>query len=49
MEKQIKFNESDKDLIKAITEYQKEQGISSFVGAVRKLCQDALVIKKVMK
>lgn len=49
MEKQIKFNDSDNDLIKAIMEYQKEQGISSFVGAVRKLCQDALVIKKVMK
>lgn len=49
MEKYIRFKDSDEELIKAITEYQKEQGISSFVGAVRKLCQDALVIKKVMK
>ena len=49
MEKYIKFNDSDEKLIKAITEYHKEQGISSFVGAVRKLCQDALVIKKAMK
>lgn len=47
MEKQVKFKESDAELISAIVEYQKAHGISSFVGAVRKLCKDALEIAKI--
>ena len=50
MSKIVKFTDSveDKSLVKAIEEYQKNQGISSFIGAVRKLCQDALVLKKIL-
>lgn len=43
----IKFTESDADLIKQITEYQKAHGLSSFIGAIRKLCNDALKIEKI--
>ena len=43
----IQFIESDADLIKQIIEYQKAHGLSSFVGAVRKLCKDALEIEKI--
>ncbi|MBQ2753623.1 MAG: hypothetical protein IJF29_05850 [Firmicutes bacterium] len=51
MPKQLRFTDSDedKDLIKDILEYQKDQGISSFIGAVRKLCKDALTFKKITK
>lgn len=45
--KTVKFNESDADLIKQIKEYQKAHGLSSFVGAIRKLCKDALEIEKI--
>ena len=45
--KTIKFNENDADLIKRIIEYQKAHGLSSFIGAVRKLCKDALEIEKI--
>ena len=47
MEKQVKFNESDKELIKTIVEYQKAHGLPSFISAVRKLCNDALEIEKI--
>jgi hypothetical protein len=43
----VKFNESDAELIKRIVEYQKAHGLSSFVGAIRKLCKDALEIEKI--
>ena len=43
----VKFLDSDESLILKIIEYQKAHGISSFVGAVRKLCQDALEIEKI--
>lgn len=45
--KRLTFGESDKELITKITEYQKAHGISSFIGAVRKLCKDALEIEKI--
>lgn len=43
----IKFTESDADLIKQITEYQKAHGLSSFIGTIRKLCKVALEIEKI--
>lgn len=43
----VKFNENDADLIKSIIEYQKAHGLSSFIGAIRKLCKDALEIEKI--
>lgn len=43
----VKFNENDADLIKRIAEYQKAHGLSSFIGAIRKLCRDALEIEKI--
>ena len=47
--KTIKFLESDAELIKLIEKYQKKKGIKSFVGAVRELCKDALMLKKISK
>ena len=49
MAKQVKFNDNDRDneLVKKITEYQKAHGLSSFIDAVRKLCNDALEIEKI--
>ena len=43
----VKFNENDADLIRRIVEYQKAHGLSSFIGAIRKLCKDALEIEKI--
>lgn len=43
----VKFNDNDADLIKRIVEYQKAHGLSSFIGAIRKLCNDALEIEKI--
>lgn len=43
----VKFNDNDADLIKRIIEYQKAHGLSSFIGAIRKLCKDALEIEKI--
>ena len=47
--KKIAFNDSERDtnLVKRITEYQKKQGLPSFFGAVRNLCEDALDYKEV--
>ena len=49
MSKQIKFTDSDYDkaLIKKIAEYQKSHGLSSFIAAVRKLCEDAIQVEKI--
>ena len=51
MSKGITFGDSkrDRDLIKRITDYQEKSGISTFVEAVRKLCDDALQLKKISK
>ena len=49
MSKGVTFTDSDKVLIKQIEAYQKENGMSSFVAAVRKLCGDALQLKKIIK
>ena len=43
----FKFNETDADLIKKIMEYQKAHGIFSSIGAIRKLCKNALEIEKI--
>lgn len=47
MTKHITFIDNDEELIKKIEEYQKAHGLSSFVSAVRKLCDDALKIKEI--
>ncbi|MBP3375522.1 MAG: hypothetical protein J6L83_02020 [Clostridia bacterium] len=49
MSKQIAFNNNDQKLIKQIAEFQKSSGLPSFVSAVRKLCEDALQLKKIAK
>lgn len=47
MGKQIKFNDSDEELIIAIAEYQRAHGLPSFISTVRKLCSDAIEIEKI--
>ncbi|MDE6470833.1 MAG: hypothetical protein K2L19_07415 [Eubacterium sp.] len=47
--KTIKFLENDKSLVKRIEKYQKSKELSSFVAAVRELCDDALTLKKISK
>lgn len=47
--KTIKFSESDKSLVKRIEKYQKSKGLSSFIAAVRELCDDAFTLKKISK
>lgn len=42
MEKQIKFNDHDKELILKINQYQKEHEIKSFIETVRQLCRIGL-------
>lgn len=49
MSKSVVFNEKDKHLIKRIEKYQKSKGLTSFVAAVRELCDDALTLKKISK
>ena len=49
MPKSITFKDSDQKLIDKIISYQKENGLPSFVSAVRKLCEDALQLKKIIK
>lgn len=41
-------SDSDKDLIEKIDNYRKENNLS-FIGAVRKLCVDALNVNRVLK
>jgi len=45
--KNIRFTDSDKELIEMIIDYQNNHGLTSFVSAVRKLCKDALEIEKI--
>lgn len=47
--KGVKFTENDKELIQRIEQYRKEQKLSSFVEAVRKLCNNALDLRKITK
>ena len=47
MTKIVKFTEDDADLIQKIKDYQIAHGLTSFIGAVRKLCKDALEIEKI--
>ena len=47
MRKIVAFLDGDKELIDKIIEYQNAHGLSSFVAAVRKLCNDALEIEKI--
>lgn len=49
MEKNMKFNENDADLIKKIEKFQKDRDLPSFIAAVRVLCRDALELKKISK
>lgn len=49
MKKTANFTEKDKALIQRIEQYQKEQGIKTFIDAVRKLCGNALDLRKITK
>lgn len=49
MSKGVSFTENDEELIKQIEQYQKSCGLPSFISAVRKLCGDALELKKIIK
>ena len=49
MGKTVTFNKSDEKLIQLITDYQHEKKLSSFVAAVRELCNNALKVKKIVK
>lgn len=47
--KMIQFTDSDNDklLVARIKEYADAHGISSFIGAVRQLCNIALEVEKI--
>ena len=47
--KKISFTDNDKELVKQIQAFQKSQGLSSFVAAVRKLCENGLHISDMVK
>lgn len=47
MSRVVRFLDSDAELVREIIEYQKAHGLSSFIGAIRKLCRDALEIEKI--
>lgn len=49
MVKGVKFTDNDKELVQRIEQYRKEQKLSSFVEAVRKLCNNALDLRKITK
>lgn len=49
MGKTATFTDKDQDLIRRIQQYQKEKKLSSFIDAVRQLCNDALQLKKIVK
>ena len=49
MTKQVMFTDTDRDLVEQIIAYQKANGYPSFIAALRKLCSDALQLKKIMK
>ena len=44
----IGAKQSDEELIKKICQYQQEKGLRYASDAVRKLCEDALTLKKVL-
>ena len=46
--KVVSFVEKDAELVKKIQEYQKERNYTSFIDAVRALCEDALQFKKLV-
>lgn len=47
--KTVSFSENDTLLVKRIKKYQKSKDLNSFVAAVRELCDDALILKKISK
>lgn len=49
MSKRATFTKSDEKLIKQIETYQHAHGLSSFIAAVRDLCQCALDLKRITK
>lgn len=49
MGKGVNFVDKDNELIRKIEAYQKEKGISSFVEAVRQLCEKALKFNEITK
>lgn len=49
MSKGITFVDRDAELIKQIENFQKEQGLSSFIAAVRILCENGLHMSNVVK
>jgi hypothetical protein len=49
MGKGVTFGDKDAQLIRRIVAYQKEKGISSFVEAVRQLCEKALKFNEITK
>lgn len=48
MAKQVTFGERDLELIKKIETYQKEQGLPSFIEAVRILCKKGLQVNELI-
>ena len=49
MKKTATFTEKDKALLQRIERYQQEQGIKTFIDAVRQLCSNALDLRKITK
>ena len=49
MSKKISFTDKDKELIKLIQLFQKEQELPSFIEAVRRLCKNGLRMSDVVK
>lgn len=49
MTKRVTFGEKDSELIKKIETYQKEQGLPSFIEAVRILCKKGLQFNELIK
>ncbi len=49
MGRSVTFGDKDAQLIRRIVAYQKEKGISSFVEAVRQLCEKALKFNEITK
>lgn len=49
MSKRVTFGERDLELIKKIETYQKEQGFTSFIEAVRILCKKGLQVNELIK
>lgn len=49
MTKNVTFGVQDEKLIRRIEKYRQETGLPTFVAAVRKLCMDALDLKRITK